>query len=191
MCFTVQLSMFFAVSDSFDILSCCFDFVKNFFNFFSRSFFVLFRLCRMQLWYHTTSSFRCQQLFKICFSSNGEGGIWTLARRKPSIPLAGAPLQPLEYFSNLPDSCSFVMSKIDYTKGFHVCQLYFNQFSIFFDFHIFSCILRVLCLSVSETPWKNGSGNRIPDRRLYPEFYILNTSADFSPFSLFPIEYSL
>ena len=29
---------------------------------------------------------------------NGEGGIWTLAPRKRSIPLAGAPLQPLEYF---------------------------------------------------------------------------------------------
>ena len=38
MCFTVQLSMFFAVSDSFDILSCCFDFVKNFFNFFQEVF---------------------------------------------------------------------------------------------------------------------------------------------------------
>ena len=34
MCFTVQLSMFVAISDSFDILSCCFLFVKNFFNFF-------------------------------------------------------------------------------------------------------------------------------------------------------------
>ena len=42
MCFTVQLSMFFAVSDSFDILSCCFDFVKNFFNFLSRSFLFFF-----------------------------------------------------------------------------------------------------------------------------------------------------
>ena len=38
MCFTVQLSMFFAVSDSFNILSCCFDFVKNFFNFFQEVF---------------------------------------------------------------------------------------------------------------------------------------------------------
>ena len=30
---------------------------------------------------------------------SAEGGIWTLAPRKRSIPLAGAPLQPLEYFS--------------------------------------------------------------------------------------------
>ena len=29
---------------------------------------------------------------------SAEGGIWTLAPRKRSIPLAGAPLQPLEYF---------------------------------------------------------------------------------------------
>ena len=29
----------------------------------------------------------------------GEGGIWTLAPRERSTPLAGAPLQPLEYFS--------------------------------------------------------------------------------------------
>ena len=39
MCFTVQLSMFVAVSDSFDILSCCFDFVKNFFDFFESCYF--------------------------------------------------------------------------------------------------------------------------------------------------------
>ena len=30
---------------------------------------------------------------------SGERGILTLARREPSTPLAGAPLQPLEYFS--------------------------------------------------------------------------------------------
>ena len=46
----------------------------------------------------------CQELFFATFrlSPNGEGGIWTLARRKPSIPLAGAPLQPLEYFCTSP-----------------------------------------------------------------------------------------
>ena len=41
MCFTVQLSMFIAVSDSFDILSCCFLFVKDFFQLFSKLFSVL------------------------------------------------------------------------------------------------------------------------------------------------------
>ena len=32
-------------------------------------------------------------------TSNGEGGIWTLAPVTRPIPLAGAPLRPLEYFS--------------------------------------------------------------------------------------------
>ena len=32
-------------------------------------------------------------------SNNGEGGIWTLAPVTRPTPLAGAPLQPLEYFS--------------------------------------------------------------------------------------------
>ena len=34
---------------------------------------------------------------------NGESGIWTRAPRERSTPLAGAPLQPLEYFS-MPES---------------------------------------------------------------------------------------
>ena len=33
--------------------------------------------------------------------NNGEGGIRTLAPLARSIPLAGAPLQPLEYFSKM------------------------------------------------------------------------------------------
>ena len=33
-------------------------------------------------------------------STNGDGGIWTLAPRERPTPLAGAPLQPLEYISN-------------------------------------------------------------------------------------------
>ena len=49
----------------------------------------------------------CQQVFYFIFyfkvdskvKNNGEGGIWTLAPRKRPTPLAGAPLQPLEYFS--------------------------------------------------------------------------------------------
>ena len=38
--------------------------------------------------------------FLTVLTVSGERGIWTLARREPSTPLAGAPLQPLEYFSN-------------------------------------------------------------------------------------------
>ena len=64
--------------------------------------------------YLTTSFRHCQELFfnllylvsrpsnKLKFSGinhNGERGIWTLAPRERPTPLAGAPLQPLEYFS--------------------------------------------------------------------------------------------
>ena len=124
MCFTVQLSKIgFAlpfVSNSFAIISCRFLPVKNFFQLFSKLFlflscsnfdilshptgccqelfhFFFTALCQTQLVYVITSLFRCQELFSF-LSINAEGGIWTLARRKPSIPLAGAPLQPLEYF---------------------------------------------------------------------------------------------
>ena len=125
MCFTVQLSKIgFAlpfVSNSFAIISCRFLPVKNFFNFFWSCFVSLLQ----QLWYLITSNRLLSRTFFISFynslsdatrlcyheffqmsrtffpflSINAEGGIWTLARRKPSIPLAGAPLQPLEYCS--------------------------------------------------------------------------------------------
>ena len=69
--------------------------VKNFFHFFLQSFvrrnsFILSRV------------FSDVKNFFPFLSINAEGGIWTLARRKPSIPLAGAPLQPLEYFCTSP-----------------------------------------------------------------------------------------
>ena len=109
---------------NFCILSDLFLFVKNFLNFFIffsqdiLSYSALFK----QLWHTNMSFFVCQPLFQKLFNltsvenhtnisthmkcqghksltSTGERGIWTLARRKPSTPLAGAPLQPLEYFS--------------------------------------------------------------------------------------------
>ncbi len=52
---------------------------------------------------------------------NGERGIWTLAPVTRPTPLAGAPLQPLEYFS----------SESYYIKPFYVCQLLFRIFLIF------------------------------------------------------------
>ena len=36
-----------------------------------------------------------------CFQNGGVEGIWTLAPVSRSIPLAGAPLQPLEYYSEI------------------------------------------------------------------------------------------
>ena len=48
---------------------------------------------------------------------SGERGIWTLAPVARPTPLAGAPLQPLEYFS----------SKGYYTKGSTYCQSLISQ----------------------------------------------------------------
>ena len=59
--------------------------------------------------YYIKLCFVCQQLF-LFFSKyfqaaawvwNGEGGIWTLAPVSRPMPLAGAPLRPLEYFSKV------------------------------------------------------------------------------------------
>ena len=55
-----------AVSDSFDILSRCFLFVKNFFNFFQVCFFLTF-FFQKQLWYLITVVLRCQGLFSTFF----------------------------------------------------------------------------------------------------------------------------
>ena len=65
------------------------------------SMFILFCRFLRQLDYFIIFSKACQQLFEmfLFFSSNGERGIWTLAPRERPTPLAGAPLQPLEYFS--------------------------------------------------------------------------------------------
>ena len=118
--FEEVFQFFFAASNS-DILSCCFEFVKNFFHLFWRSFFsslfLTSNFCMIPfIFLFVNNFFYFFQVFIVVFfkqffpnlmsrmlslTFNGEGGIWTLARRKPSIPLAGAPLQPLEYFSKL------------------------------------------------------------------------------------------
>ena len=59
------VSLTCAVSDSFDILSCCFLFVKNFFNFFQVCHFSTF--FQKQLWYLITVISQCQALFKSFF----------------------------------------------------------------------------------------------------------------------------
>ena len=100
------------LADSLLIISHLFFFVKNFFKFFPNHFLwycVVFRqrmIC-YHIFLHLSTTFF--QLLISCFIEskspdffaikNGEGGIWTLAPRKRSTPLAGAPLQPLEYFS--------------------------------------------------------------------------------------------
>ena len=60
-----------------------------------------------QLLYLTKVICFCQELFWTFFKiQNAEGGIWTLAPVTRPIPLAGAPLRPLEYFC-LPEWLQF------------------------------------------------------------------------------------
>ena len=88
---------------------------KRFVNSFLRLFFAVLwgtSLPRESAWlyYHVSQSLSIAFLFSffdfflskkrtISKRKSGERGIWTLAPRKRPTPLAGAPLQPLEYFS--------------------------------------------------------------------------------------------
>ena len=153
MCFTVQLSRFlsFFSRDSFYIISKLFLFVKNFFNFFLKFFISCCRFPR-QLYQITTSSSACQQLFYFFFGflhfckspkkKSGERGIWTLARREPSTPLAGAPLQPLEYFSNAwiisYSISSTTWAKLIILNNLPVVNHFFSFFSIIFTILFFT-----------------------------------------------------
>ena len=111
--FSYQGSLLFS-SDSFDSLSCSKPFVKNFFicffNFFRSSVLAFssgnfinlsHSLPSVKNFFQSFSSFHSCDILKQTnwFISNGEGGIWTLAPRERPTPLAGAPLRPLEYFS--------------------------------------------------------------------------------------------
>ena len=63
-------------------------------------------------------------------NQSGERGIWTLAPVTRPIPLAGAPLRPLEYFSKVHYliiwCCSMRSWRVyDNTKYFSVCQSLF------------------------------------------------------------------
>ena len=99
----IQLSRSFF--DSYTRLSHLHRFVKNFLKLFYRpksSFKVSLSLTATFIDYHIFNrlSTTFQNFFCDSRAASGERGIWTLARREPSTPLAGAPLQPLEYFSN-------------------------------------------------------------------------------------------
>ena len=67
------------------------------------------------------------------FLKSGERGIWTLAPVARPTPLAGAPLRPLEYFSELVLHMIFYTAlsqcKSYYTKRFFSCQPVFLFFS--------------------------------------------------------------
>ena len=122
--------------DSSFSLSQSFLFVKNFFKFFQNFLmtFVIRCLSATRLLYHIhfwmSSTFLKFFIFSKFKTSNGEGGIWTLAPVTRPIPLAGAPLRPLEYFSKVHYliiwCCSMRSWRVyDNTKYFSVCQSLF------------------------------------------------------------------
>ena len=128
--FTVQLSMFFVVFSNSDILSRSEVFVNNFFIFL----FQLFRadvlsfltalifyqiVCRLS----TTFSKKIRTTY--IANKSGERGIWTLAPVTRPIPLAGAPLRPLEYFSKV-HNCQYDVVR-------YVC----DAFNILLNFYLF------------------------------------------------------
>ena len=100
-CFLVQKLLYFIISAF--ICQALFYFIFLFLFFRNKK---LFCFSQKQLLYSIIFSWFVKHFFYslLCFSQKskreyGEGGIWTLAPRERSTPLAGAPLQPLEYFS--------------------------------------------------------------------------------------------
>ena len=107
---------------------------------------LLFLRFHRNVWHLTTSFSFCQHLFYLFFKCffkneahkknifrmvNGEGGIWTLAPRKRSTPLAGAPLQPLEYFSWISNSSDILLTSLWRLFIISNSQLNVNCFFIF------------------------------------------------------------
>ena len=110
-CFVIQLSTCSLLSraKAFIFYHISFCLSSTFLFYFLFLFFrnkKLFCFSQKQLLYSIIFSWFVKHFFHslLCFSQKskreyGEGGIWTLAPRERSTPLAGAPLQPLEYFS--------------------------------------------------------------------------------------------
>ena len=139
---TTFLFFFFS---SFKLMCCRFRqlwyFIKLSFvcqELFSFFYFKCFSSLR-QLDYFIKTPVVCQQLFfkKIrtthISNQSGERGIWTLAPVTRPIPLAVAPLRPLEYFSKVHCLIIWCCSKrtwriYDITKYLSVCQDLFSTF---------------------------------------------------------------
>ena len=128
--FTVQLSMFSVVFSNSDILSHSEVFVNNFF---------IFSFSTLSSW--RVVVFDSFDILSNCLSfvnnffkkirttyianKSGERGIWTLAPVTRPIPLAGAPLRPLEYFSKV-HNCQYDVVR-------YVC----DAFNILLNFYLF------------------------------------------------------
>ena len=141
--FSYQGSLFVAVSAATSLLyQALFCLSRTFLTFFQKFFWSSFVT-------HSASidfiiDFRCcQQLFSTFWifyfflfiqKKYGEGGIWTLAPRERSTPLAGAPLQPLEYFSKF-NAFSFEQrSSVTHLKLYFMNLFLSMLFLIFFNY---------------------------------------------------------
>ena len=160
-CLVIKVLWYFSLScDSSFSLSCSFLFVKNFFKFFQNFF-------RTLLWFRCSSATRLLYhihfwmsstflkffiFFKNPKTSNGEGGIWTLAPVTRPIPLAGAPLRPLEYFSWLRiHNLLCNLKRISFRNAWLIIHNMFYIVNTFFIFIlIFFCFVFTLILETPE-----------------------------------------
>ena len=142
------LSLF---SGNFDRISHLSMFVNNFLNFFWRS----FCCCPIHLLRGGILSYHIfivmstifllifrKKIIALTMEESGERGIWTLAPVARPTPLAGAPLRPLEYFSELcfPYWCA-IRRVVYISKEFLSCQHLFLTFLFFFFIYVFCLIL--------------------------------------------------
>ena len=106
--FSYQSSLFCCCSATFISYQISKCLSTTFLTFFKVICFCCIAHATAYIYYHkhlrlsTTFFFHFQFYFLTLFleqKNNGERGIWTLAPRERPTPLAGAPLQPLEYFS--------------------------------------------------------------------------------------------
>ena len=96
--------------------SKCQDVFSTFFNFSFYTFFSIIYGRKKTIWKLVSDSSHWP---------NGERGIWTLAPVTRPIPLAGAPLRPLEYFSKV-HNCQYDVVR-------YVC----DAFNILLNFYLF------------------------------------------------------
>ena len=110
-CSVIKVLCIAVFCDNSDIISYLFLTVNTFFH----------KKC------HFFSLAYCSAKYEHCSLKSGEGGIWTLAPRKRPTPLAGAPLQPLEYFSKCLNlimiwGVTYLWRIDNYTKKENICQ---------------------------------------------------------------------
>ena len=149
--FSYQGSFFVAVSAATSLLyQALFCLSRTFLTFFKSFFEVLSQLTQRVLilslffavvnnFFQLFSTFWIFYFFLFIQKKYGEGGIWTLAPRERSTPLAGAPLQPLEYFSKfkciqfwtafISDAFEIILYEFTFVNAF------FNFFQLFILYH--------------------------------------------------------